>query len=470
MLISERFQFINMKSVTLFLLTIEIILASLFFFDKLLALAFVLSIVSLFLFYFLLLKGPFIWIIIMIYTSTLDSWGRIGGGVTVFHVSWGMTILTTVIYFLMNPSKKLKIYTSINIYFYLFIGLASFSLLYSPNYLDGLRVIGTSTALFMVFILYVNFLNTEKQYHILINNIVIANILLALLTIYQILFENVLFIGTSSVGSESGTRIWRAMGTFEDPNVTAVYLVFGIILSLSMLIFGKLKWKVKLFYFSSSLISTFAVVATFSRTGWLALVFGIFVLLFYIKNKKYIFFALAGISIIVIIFLFVSPYGEFIRYRLFSFAEFLGDESIRSRFSMAISSIRMFIDYPITGIGFRAYPVYYDLYIDSLAPQSLLYVKESHTMWLTYLAEMSIWGVMVVLLWFIRVFIDNNKLINISGIDFFRAILIGSYAIFFVFNVALLFYGFLFPHFNLLWLVFGIIYSINRRLVNQKAI
>jgi len=463
--ITKNIDFVNWEKITIPFFLFELILFFIIYLDPLFAALFVIGLSSIFLFYVTFLNGPLIWILLMIFSSGLDAWGRIGGGVTLFHLAWFLAIVTSVFYILKNPNYEIKFDTPITKIGFAYLFYATFSLLYSPNYVDGLRLLGTTFALFFSYFVFVNFLKTKFHFKLVVFTLAIINILLSSLTFYQLLFQNDKYFGTSTVATSTGEKVWRATGTFEDPNVTATFLMVSIILSISVVVFSKEKILSKLFLIGSVLVSFVGIVATFSRSGWLAVAIGIFTLLFFMKNKKSIFYSIAAIVIVVGTFIIVTPYGEFLIDRVFSTFDLMKDPSIRARIFMGVSSLWMFFDHIVFGVGFRGYPALYDFYIHPDTPQILLYVKESHTLWTTVLAELGIIGFTLVFIWFKRIFQDGLSMAKEATDPFMRSLSIGVFAVFIAFNIDFLFYGFLFPHFNLFWLVLGVMYAI---ILNKK--
>jgi len=459
-IISENSNSINWKQFAIPFFIFEIILFSLIYFNPLYAGVFLIILSGLFIFYYSFLNGPLIWILVMIFSSGLDAWGRIGGGVTVFHIAWLLAIVSSILFVLNNPLNRIQFDTPITRVGFLFLFYATFSLIYSPNYVDGLRLLGTSFALFFSYFVFVNFLKTIYHFKLVVFMLAIINIFLSLLTFYQLLFQNDKYFGTSTVATSGGEKVWRAVGTFEDPNVTATYLMVSIILSSSVIIFSKEKLASKFFLFVSVLISFVGIIATFSRSGWLAVAVGILILFFFFKNKKSIFYTFSIIIVTITAFIVSTPYGEFIIDRVFSTFDLMKDPSIRARIFMGVSSLWMFFDNIILGVGFRGYPALYEFYIHPDTPQILLYVKESHTLWTTLLAELGIIGFIIVVIWFRRIFLDGLIIAKTAKDPFIRSVSIGVFAVFVAFNIDFLFYGFLFPHFNLFWLVLGIMYAL----------
>jgi O-antigen ligase len=359
----------------------------------------------------------------------------------------------------------MRLSTPINIYTFLFILYGSFSLLYSPNYLEGLRIIASTAALFLFFIIIVNFVNKVSQLKNIINLLALINIGMAFLIIFQLLFENVLYFGSATVQTESGDKIWRAAGTFEDPNHTAVFMMIGVLFSAAVLFFSNESKKMKLFHSISIFIAIIGIIATFSRTGWVALAVGAFSLLFFFRSLKIMLYVMLSLTLFFIGFILFTPYGDFLVERGFSIFDFMGDISIRTRIFMIFSSFWMWMDNPLFGVGLKSYSLYYDFYHHPEIPQIMLYMKESHTLWLTLLAEVGLIGFFIVLFWFKRVFSDLFQLLKKFTDKYINSVIIGAIANFIALNTVFLFYGFLFPHSNILWLVFGFIYTL---LLNQN--
>jgi O-antigen ligase len=281
------------------------------------------------------------------------------------------------------------------------------------------------------------------------------------------MFQNVLYFGTTTVATESGEKVWRATGTFEDPNMTASFIMVGVIFCFAILLFSKTRLTEKLFLIFTIGVSFVGIFSTFSRSGLVTVVLGVLILLFFLENKKIILLVLVGVVATILGFIFLSPYGEFLTSRSLSIFDVMQDPSIRNRIYMAVSSFWMFIDNPLFGIGFRGYPMLYDFYIHPKAPQILLYVKESHTLWATLLAELGIIGFSIVVFWFKRIFMDSYRLTR-SLSDFEKVMAIGSFVLFVSFNINFLFYGNMFPHFNLIWLNLAIIYSLKLKFAEKK--
>ena len=466
----DRYLTINSesKSKHFFIFWLVLFLLSCSFYIKpILPIIVIFGIVGFILFYFFFIKYPFIWICFMIIGTGLGDYGAIGGGITIFHISWFLGIVSITFQYLYIHTKKITIYSPINIYIFLYLGVSAISLIYSPNTESGVLYLAVTFALFIFYLLIINLLREKKHYKFLVYSIIISNIIIALFTFYQIFFQNVLFFGRQAVESSTGDKIWRASGTYNDPNVTASFLFVGIILTVAVVFYSKEKFFSKTLIVLGTLIPIAGIIATFSRSGWISLVVGLFTLLFFQKSKIKILYSLVFFVCLFLILIILTPYGEFITARFVSIFDIMKDPSIHVRLQLGLSGLDMFLQDPIFGLGYRSFPIYYDYFRQSQIPQIALNVKESHTLFITLLAETGIIGLTVVFLWFRRFFIDNFKLIKQVNDHFLRSIVIGCFSVFVSLNICFLFYGNLFPHFNLLWLIFGLVYSIKSNNDNE---
>lgn len=453
------YSFLRERNVFFIAVLFEISSFGFYFLHPYLAVLPTLLILSIIFFYYAFLIGPLPWIFLMVIATGLDTWGRIAGGVTLFHIAWIMSIIT-VVFAIFSRNYKLHWNFSINKYFILYIFLASFSLIYSPNKLEGLQLIVITIALYFLFIFIANFIESKKDLLVVIWSLLIANVFNSFLTFYQIAFQNVLYFGRGTVESSTGEKIWRAGGTFYDPNVLASFMVVGTVLGIALIIYSDISKKHKSLIFLSVVVSIVGILATFSRSGWISLTIGFLALMAVHKKKIYLFYAVSVFGLLLAFFILFTTYGGFIVERIFSIFDIYKDISIRTRLGLAISSVKMFIDNPFLGIGFRGFPSLYPLYVDSITPTALLYVKESHTLYTLLLAELGIPGFVVVMLLFTQVFKDSLNKLKENLSPFYRAVYVGNFAVFISLIITYFFYGSLFPDFNLIWINLGMIYLI----------
>jgi O-antigen ligase len=451
---------LNKKKLFLYLLITEALLSGLFYINHYFIIIIPFLILTPLIFYHSFLVGPYFWILMMVFATGLDNYGRVFGGITLFHISYFLALISLVTYYSFNMGESFEFHTPINRYIYFYLIVGGISLTYTPNLAAGAILIIVVMVLFSVYLLIVNFLKTERQHIILLWVMLIANIANSLLTFYQIAFQNITYFGRGTVKSISGTKIWRAAGLFYDPNVGAVYMMVGTIVALAVVLYSNLSKFHKSLIFGAIILSTLGIIATFSRTGWIGLFIGFFVVALFHKKKIYLLYSLLAFILFFIGLSLFTSYGGFIINRFYSIFELMSDVSIRTRIGLGISGIKMFIDHPFFGIGLRGFPVLYDFYLSPITPSQLLYVKESHTLYIYILAELGIVGLAIIVFWFKQVVKDAfnavNKIVNKN----IKAIFIGNIGVFISFIIVYFFYGNIFPNFNMTWINLGIIYAI----------
>lgn len=436
------------------------VLISLYFLQPILPFITILSVLGLILWFLFFIKYPFVWICFMIIATGIGDVGVIYAGVTIFHLTWFLGILSLVLHYLYVHNKKFYFYTPINVFVFLYVIFSAISLIYSPNIESAVIYLAVTIALFIFYLMVVNLLDNKKHYRFIIFSLIISNIIISLFTVYQLSVQNTFYFGRQAVESISGDKIWRASGTYNDPNVAASFLAVGIIMTISVIIYSKEKKYYKILYLFATIIALVGIAITFSRSGWVTLATGVITLVFFQKIKKKIVLWITSIVIALVLVIIFVPFGGFIVARAFSIFDIIKDPSIHIRILLALSGIDMFLQSPIIGLGYRSFPILYDYFRQPLIPYGLLYIKESHTLIVTLLAELGIVGFSIVLMWFRRFFIDCFRLINEQNDSFIKSIVIGCFAVFVSLNFCFLFYGNLFPHFNFIWLIFGIVYSI----------
>lgn len=337
--------------------------------------------------------------------------------------------------------------------------MALVSLLYSPNIESGFQFLSVTFALFLFFMLIVNLINKNFHDQGLIIVFLVTNIFITFFIIYQTLKGEFIPGVTDTTVAVENLKFYRAAGTFEDPNVAATYLASGVILSYSRLIHSDDSKLLKLFYLLGIIISSLGVFITFSRSGIIFEIFGIIFCTLFIKNKKLL--TAIALTIAGLVFLLlISPFGALVLDRFLSSFNIFQDYSIKVRLSLMLSGLKMFLDSPVWGIGYRGFPIVYDYYTQSGLGSGLLNIKESHNLYITVLAEFGIGGLIVIGLWFKRIIKDCLNFIKIKINHPRKAALVGSFSLFIAFILNFIYYGNLFPMFNLIWLNIGLIYSV----------
>lgn len=144
-----------------------------------------------------------------------------------------------------------------------------------------------------------------------------------------------------------GPALLRSQGTITDPNYFGLWLLPFVCISFYLGV-GERKWWTKLLYFSAYILMTIAIPLSYSRSMILVLIPTQFVLFW--RQKKLLLFILVAAAIIAILYLgFLRLFeGNFNINAFFTAARV---SSLKWRWYFAQTAIRVFLDYPIFGIG-----------------------------------------------------------------------------------------------------------------------
>lgn len=140
----------------------------------------------------------------------------------------------------------------------------------------------------------------------------------------------------------------RVYATFGNPNIYAVFLLVALMFSLALAVEKKQRAK-KSLYAAAALLNLAALVLTWSRGAWVALLFGLFICLI-LQIKRH-----GGVIVSLLV---VLPYAlyllpEALVSRFMSIFN-LSDSTVLYRFSIWRSSAAMLKDHPWLGIGVGA--------------------------------------------------------------------------------------------------------------------
>lgn len=207
-------------------------------------------------------------------------------------------------------------------------------------------------------------------------------------------------LGDSVIEASIG-RFLRAYGSFDHPNILGGMMVLGIILVLYSSLRKEINRNERLFYLISFSLFYLALLVSFSRAAWLALLVSVPFILFYAWRrgkfqKKLIalfIILLVGISVVLIIpnqDLFLSRAQANSRLEL---------KSVSERRIYLEQSQQIIKESKLIGVGVGNYI----LKLQKIIPgQEFWYYQPVHNYWLLILAELGILGLMtVILFWWI---------------------------------------------------------------------
>lgn len=235
--------------------------------------------------------------------------------------------------------------TKLQLYILLFAGFYGLAILMSVSFKESLLP-GLVALVFALSGLFIQLsVRQWSRLRVIILGIVAIASLVSLYGIYQYIFNK--YSGVSGaelwVDAEMFTGITnRVVGTFGNPNVFSEYLLLVIPLSLACL-FASRTWPMRLLFFASSITMCLAMVLTFSRAGWLGLLFALCVFFILLDRRFILLIVLAFFSLVAF-----SP--DVIIDRFTSIGD-MSDGSTSYRVAIWQGTQAMLQDYWLTGIG-----------------------------------------------------------------------------------------------------------------------
>lgn len=202
----------------------------------------------------------------------------------------------------------------------------------------------------------------------------------------------------------------RPYATFPHPNVLGGYLAIllpGIIQSASRRINNPIRQPadqssnrkqkiIRILYFLSIVLGTITLILTFSRSAWVAGIIGICSMNYVLWKEKMIKRFPVIYNTIPIILLIL----------LLLFSVHANDESVVVRSQLNASSLAMWRQYPLFGVGLGNFLVRLP---DFLPSRTIFFLQPVHHVYLLFLAETGITGA-AFLIWAIWLFIKNHGL------------------------------------------------------------
>ena len=417
------------------------------------------------------LLNPWIIIPLIFLTSGLDSTGRLlteAGKVkgvfhlTGFHLTFGLLIFVLAAQICLNRRTRFPDF-EIKAPLILFLFCIAVSLTYSPNHPEATVSFFRLCALGLFAYMTQVIIDSRPAVSLVLWSMAFCTVVGAVMGTYQVVTGQ--FHLPVKVITALGGTVPRATGTFHNPNMFAMFLMSGILPLLAVLLnYRQPSWQ-RLLFALSVLIGVAGLLASFSRSSWVATMLGVMVILWLSRKLRYLFIVMfASILIILGLKQFV-PFAEYIFERFISiftlFDQFgaISRTSSTARVYLIMASLGMFFDHPVLGIGWRAFPHVFPQYAPPGYPH-WSHVNEPHTVVTTVLGELGIVG-FAVFLWFIgRTFFLGLTRFRQMQDPFFRAVTIGLIATFVGFQVNQSFNGDLAN--NMFWFCIGMMFAVQR--------
>jgi O-antigen ligase len=417
------------------------------------------------------------WIIVpaVVVTTALDITGQliketgIGIPVTGFHLS---LMLMTIGIFTNTCLRRRFTFPTFELKGPLFLlwGTMAFSLTYTPALEDG--TVGVMRTLALIAFLYGTqvMVDTRQAVNLVVISMGSAMIGGAILAVAQIMSEK--FYLPASFVIAVGANAPRATGTFHNPNTFGTFLMCGVVFLFALLVNHRFaKWR-GIFLMAALAAAGAGLITTFSRSNWVAAAVGVVAALVYARKLRYlVWVGLGGFVAILGVKEFV-PFADHIFQRFLSIFTLLTDfgdtgrESGSARLYFIVAGLEMWLDHPVLGAGWRAFPLLFDLYKPVEFP-AWVPTKESHTLAANMLAELGLVGftASVWIVW--RVFKRGIGAAAQAADSYLRAVLIALLCMFLAFQISLSATAD-FSN-NFLWFFTGMIFAVIHLIERESA-
>ena len=229
--------------------------------------------------------------------------------------------------------------------------------------------------------------------------------------------------GVSIVWAEDAARQLRAYGLSDHPNILGGVLAFALLLVGTGL--SRYRGNAVTLLSASFGVGVAALLVTFSRSGALALLFGLgltFALLLARRHRQALgLWATACLVAVVVAVPLVRPYADYLSARTNPTAQQAGsteERALSERRALVRNTNEIFIDHPIVGVGLSALPTaMYEAF-----PEFGYHHSPAHIVILTVAAETGIlgaaaYGLLMVAPWLLLYFYRRRLTPELIGVS-----------------------------------------------------
>jgi O-antigen ligase len=415
-----------------------------------------------------LLVYPWIIVPLLVATTVLDITGQllketaIGIPLTGFHLALGLMFLGLLGNTCLRQRTRFPEF-ELKGPLFLLLGVMALSLTYSPNQPEA--TIGFMRTLVLVLFLYASqvLIESRAAVHVVVVSMGLALIGGSILAVVQIATEQ--FFLPASFVIAVGANAPRATGTFHNPNTFGTFLMCGVVFLSAILLNYRMSFWKRVLLLVSLAFGLAGLIATFSRSNWLAAIVGLMIPLYLARKLRYLFLTLGVAGLLILAIKEFVPFAEHIFLRflsIFTFVEEFGQagrESGSARIFFLIAGLEMFLDHPLLGVGWRGFPVLFEQYKPVDFP-NWVPTRESHTLFANMLAELGLAGFLASV-WIVWRTLDRGFAgLRETRDPYLRAVLIGLLSMFVAFQVSLSFTAD-FSN-NFLWFFTGMVFAVVR--------
>ncbi len=462
---------LDVRKIFWFIVAFEAVALNVILWGDLMFNVFFWSIIVVPLFLLMIPLEPVLGVPLMLIATGMDYLGRIGEKqylftLTYFHIVMVITFLSVFLHTFLRQRKKIPA-SSLWMPFFAFLVVMAVSIIVTPMFREGFMEVVRLFVLGMMGLAIILCVDSKLRVKIVVWSFIIVPTAVSIRTIYEIATEGAFYQAqVIQMATQMGIKVYRSTGTFLNPNELAVFIMVGVLAGFALLFMKNQKLIVKLFIALCIGLTGIALIATFSRGGWLATFIGVFVIILLQRRWSY-FFIFAGIGIIALAILSIT-HPEIILSSFDRFASIfdpMSEASSSSRLSLAKSGIWMWQDHPLLGVGAGGYEYYIYDYKDPYMPQELTHVVLAHTIQIKILAEEGLIGLTVATWFFFTVLFEGIRSLKSIEDELLKCAQIGFVGMFVGFMIYFSVNSDMFN--NIYWINIGMIYAIP--LVNKQV-
>jgi O-antigen ligase len=252
----------------------------------------------------------------------------------------------------------------------------------------------------LIFLIIIVLLRNASTLHLVIWTLLAGAIFLGTISVYQQItgsFANDFwgFGGANQMNIVGTSSDFRIGGPLLDPNAFGRYMLLAVPLAIDRF-WNEEQPLLRALAAWAFTVSVLAILFTFSRGSFLALV--IMLVFLFVRRRP----SLKVVMITAVIALLLIPFvPDQYTERLFSLKNIVGegnesfetDYSLRGRVSENLSGWMMFTDHPFLGVGLNNFDYHYQSYSRQLGLDPRREERAPHNLYLEYMSELGIVGI-----------------------------------------------------------------------------
>lgn len=374
--------------------------------------------------------------------------------ISLFQMALGFSFAIFMATKLIKGDFSIEVYGLETLYI-LFIGLIFLSITYTPDKEEALfYVFRFITLIAMTYLIY-DSIQSFEQLKKICYAVIIISIIISAYNLVQVYF-NPEIAAFNYVNQ--GKKLMRSSGDALDPNIFASNFFLPIMILMGFFSVEK-SFLRRLILFGVIGLLIGSVLLSYSRSSWVAIAIGTFVIIYYTKNYRILMYMFVA-------FLMAFSVSEGVRQLTLSFLErflniFAGssEDSSKYRILLGITAIYIILDSYLMGIGFQGFSTVFKTYHP---PETTLGIYEPHNQFYAVFAELGIIG--FILFMSILFVIGRTSISSIKAVEKLSPERIISIAFFATFIAYLVFYNFLGGMYynSILFVVIGLIFATNK--------